>query len=69
MYFRQVFVQSFKSLLVLVFKSLVELMVPVLTPCPHVIRPVTLNTHLCMSYRIIYPVILHEGLWQSYTFF
>lgn len=44
MYFREVLVQSLQSHLVLVFQSLVKLMVPVLTPCPHVIRPETLRT-------------------------
>lgn len=44
MYLRQVLVQSFQSGLVLVFEGLVQLMVPVLTPCPHVVRPEALNT-------------------------
>lgn len=46
MYFREVLVQSLQSHLVLVFQSLVKLMVPVLTPCPHVIRPETLRTYV-----------------------
>lgn len=46
MYFREVLVESLQSHLVLVFKSLVKLMVPVLTPCAHVIRPETLRTYV-----------------------
>lgn len=39
MYFRQVFIQGFQSHLVLMFESFVQLVVPVLTPRLHVIRP------------------------------
>lgn len=45
MYVRQVLIQSFQTSLILVFKSLVELIVPVLTPSLHVIPTEPLYKH------------------------